>query len=886
MIGESENSGIDEAAERYRRAQALVHEVHELAETERVRRLDEACADDPALRREVEWLLASIENPSDDELGALQLGVETERNAVFSKARLDAQTAASYRLIERIGEGGMGQVWLAEREQGEVRQRVALKMLRGTGVGEPGALARFLDEGRILGALNHPNIAHLLEAGQGQDGVPYLAMEFVDGETIDRWCQARSLVLRERIALFIKVCAAVEYAHSNLVIHRDLKPVNILIGASGEPKLLDFGIAKLLDADAGKTRAATATRAMTLAYASPEQIEGKRLGTASDIYSLGIVLYELLAGVRPFDHLDTDHARSNAIVSGDVAPPSAIQRRLITHARQPASTSRIPADLDAIVMKALRREPSQRYASVAELADDLRAFLASRPVQAMRGRTGYRMRRFAWRNRWALGVTVLVLALASAFTWRTVLAEREARAQAAISDRVAEFLVSVFAASDSNVNPSLTHALTARGVLDAGAARIDGELGDQPRIRARLYEAIGNAYRHMNENAKGVAMLRKAADINLDPAIGQPLDASRCLEAMANAMANGQFPASDAERAARESLELAMKLTAPGSQEVANAWMVLSLALNRSGNLVAAEQAALTTLAMNEKLRASPGSRYSAAHNNLCIIYANRGMLAEAAKFCELNLKLKREEGRDVALSMGISRVAQLRAAQGDFVQALAVADEGLDLIRELKGDASPFGVVFLSRKAVILDDAGRHDEAGVAFRSALANAVALHGAESGEALNARFLLARHQRYVGESDPAIASLRELLPVFEQDYGAEDPRVLSLKTELAQALLDNGNANLEVRDLLDQAMNGWMSKDDPDAVSPAYTKLARAEWFNMNGEVLEASRLIEQLVAPESRANRQVKAAAKALQSGDAQPSKLGSAGAGQIPGLL
>ena len=270
--------------------------------------------------------------------------------------------------------------------------------------------------------------------------------------------------------------------------------------------------------------------------------------------------------------------------------PSAIQRRLITHARQPASTSRIPADLDAIVMKALRREPSQRYASVAELADDLRAFLASRPVQAMRGRTGYRMRRFAWRNRWALGVTVLVLALASAFTWRTVLAEREARAQAAISDRVAEFLVSVFAASDSNVNPSLTHALTARGVLDAGAARIDGELGDQPRIRARLYEAIGNA--------KGVAMLRKAADINLDPAIGQPLDASRCLEAMANAMANGQFPASDAERAARESLELAMKLTAPGSQEVANAWMVLSLALNRSGNLVAAEQAALTTLAM------------------------------------------------------------------------------------------------------------------------------------------------------------------------------------------------------------------------------------------------------------------------------------------------
>ncbi len=859
----------DAAAERYRRAQAIVHFLLDQPHVEWSHLLDDACAGDDALRREVEWLMESVESPGAEEGAAadvLARSFEAISKTTLGDARLQPAAPGSYRLIERVGEGGMGQVWLAEREQGAVRQRVALKMLHGAGIGSKGALAHFLEEGRILGSLNHPGIAHLIEAGHGTDGVPFLAMEFVDGEPLTRWCESHAFPLRARIALFIKVCAAVEFAHANLIIHRDIKPENILVDTAGEPKLLDFGIARLIDLDGPGARAVTATRAMTLAYASPEQIEGSRLGTATDIYSLGIILYELLAGARPFDHLESEHARVNAIVSGDVPSLRKTQRTTDPETRRHTIPKRIPTDVNAIVLKALRREPTQRYASVAEFADDLRAFLSSRPVQARRGQLGYRMRRFVWRNRWLLAAATFVLVLAIGFTLRTMLAEREANAQAAVSDRVAEFLVSVFAASDSNVNKNLTHELTAREVLDSGAERIDSELAGQPRIRARLLEAVGNAYRHMNDNAKGVAMLREAADIYLDPAINQPLDAARCLEAMANAMANGQFPASDAEAAARKSLMLAERLTPKGSQEIANAWMVLSLALNRGGNLVAAETAARKTYAMNEALQSSPENRFDAAIGNLCIILTRRGMLTEAALSCERSNAQRLKEGRQVVLAMSMSRLSQLRAAQGDFPQALSLAADALEVTRELKGEKSQFGTVFLVRMGVILDDAGRRVEAASVLQRAVADAETLDGPTSGEALEARLQLARHEARVGNFAKAIAQLREIVPEMTHRFDPVDPRSLEAMTVLAQALLDSGVANLESRRLLDDAIAAWNSKDDPDAVAPAYTRLALAQWFIMNDQPQQAEPILDRLEASDSRADMQVRAAAANLRA--------------------
>lgn len=840
------------ADERYQRAQAIVHEVLEHPDEERGARIDAACAGDAELRREVDWLIASTEITGPD--GTLA-GVGEMADAWLADAHIETAAPRQYHLVKRIGEGGMGQVWLAERDDGAVRQRVALKMLRGVGAPSETELAHFIAEGRILASLSHPNIAHLIEAGRGADGEPFLAMEYVDGVRIDAWCTTHAPSLRARIELFLKVCAAVEHAHAQLVVHRDLKPVNILVTAGGEPKLLDFGIARLLDHGVETTRTATGLRSMTLAYASPEQIQGRVLGTATDIYSLGIVLYELVAGVRPFEHLGTDHARSNAIVSGTITPPSRQARAVsasVSGDRRslPAVARRIPADIDAIVLKALRREPAQRYASVAELADDLRRYLASRPVLARHGQWWYRTQRFARRNRWPLAAAIILVTVASGFTWRTLLAEHEARVQAATSDRVAEFLVSVFAASDSNLNLGLRHDLTAREVLDAGTARIDKELGDKPRIRARLLEAVGNAYRHMNDNNKAAKLMREAADLNLSPAVDQPLAAARCLEALANLLANGEFPAGEAESAARQSLALAQRLTAANSQEIANAWMVLSLAQNRAGNYAAAQASAEKTFAMNFAARDVRDTRLTAAYNNLCMIRANRGDLARARSECEHTFSLYEANGesRSMGRAMTTSRYGMVLARLFEPQAAMQATDHAIELSRAIQGEHGRFPAVFRLRKAIILDDEGHYEEADALLQSVRAAQEQLNGKDSGEYANVLLETARRYNLLGEFEKALPVLRPITDAARARYGPDDPRTLKATTGLALATLGNGTADTATHAALDAADAAWARKDDAGPYMPPATWFAQAKWFAMNGDAAHASVQLDRIDA--------------------------------------
>ncbi len=838
-------------ADRYRRAQEIVHESLNLPGAGRGAYIETACGDDTALRREVEWLIAAVE--TGDSGGKLEdIGKFTQ--TLLSEGRVEATAPRQYRLLEHIGEGGMGQVWLAERDDGNVRQRVALKMLRGAGMPSSGELARFVAEGRILATLNHPGIAHLVDAGSDAEGVPFLAMEHVDGLRLDRWCAEHALPLRARVELFLKICAAVEYAHSHLVIHRDLKPANILVTASGEPKLLDFGIARLLDADVGSLNATTVLHAMTLAYASPEQVEGGPLGTATDIYSLGVVIYELVAGVRPFDHLDSEHSRSNAIVSGDITPPS--RRTEQARARDSAGIAqpmprpglRIPADVDAIVLRALRREPEQRYASVGEFADDLRNFLAARPVQARRGQWGYRARRFLWRNRWPLAAAAILIAMAAGFTWRTVLAEREARLQAETSDQVSEFLVSVFAASDADLSADARHDLTARAVLDNGAARIDTELLDRPRIRARLLEALGNAYRHMFDNQQAARLLREAADLNLSPAVDQPIAAARCLEALANTLANGQFPSAEVERTARDSLALSERLFAPGSQEIANAWMVLSLALNRSGNRAAAQQAAETSLAINQVRATEPGNRLSAANHNLCMIVSNRGDQVTARKFCETALPLYGERP-SAGKMMTLSLYSRAFERSGDYPRAHQLLTEVMDTTRMLDGEGSPFFISYFDDEIRLLDLAGRYDEVAQRLPKLDADTARVHGKDSGEYAFVLSARARHHVLLGEYERALPLLRESLRFRRARYHEQDPRVLSAAIQLVTTLLDSGDAGEEAHALVEAVTTGWATKDDPRAFDASAAPVALAQWQVARGELEAAEQTLDAIGAP-------------------------------------
>lgn len=480
--------------DRYLQAKPLAMEALELAPEAREAWLDQYCAGDTDLRAEVDWLIAAARTGPDDPLAP---GWLAGTAPLHEGARIDASQAGQYRILRLLGEGGMGVVYLAERDDGNARQLVALKLLASAGPQGARLAQRMAEERRILASLQHPNIAHLLDGGSTGEGQPFIAMEYVEGERIDRWCQARALPLRERVALFLKVCAAVEHAHQRLVIHRDLKPANILVTPEGEPKLLDFGIARLVEANVPAEPTGTAHRALTLAYASPEHIAGKPLTTATDVWSLGIVLYELLAGARPHQAMESGHLLPDAIVSGEIRPPSNAAHTGSSDADRNARTishvvGKIPADIDAIVLKALRHAPEHRYPSVAALADDLRRFLESRPVSARRGHALYRLRRFAWRQRWKLGATAVMVLLLAGY-----LLDRERQLRQVVAERnksqaLSGFMTDLFA----NADPSHSRGeqVTVKEVLDRGAVDIRKRKGLSDDVRAELLLAMVQAY--------------------------------------------------------------------------------------------------------------------------------------------------------------------------------------------------------------------------------------------------------------------------------------------------------------------------------------------------------------------------------------------------------
>jgi eukaryotic-like serine/threonine-protein kinase len=394
----------------------LFQQAAELSTAERLSFLAQACGSDAALRAEVEKLLAADAN-------AASFLESTPLTSLNTDNLATGQQLGSYRLLGELGRGGMGTVYLAERADEQFLQQVAIKIIR-RGMDTEDILRRFRNERQILASLNHPNIARLLDGGTTADGRPFYVMEYIEGSFIDEDCQARQLALNERLQLFRQVCAAVHYAHQRLVIHRDLKPTNILVTPRGEVKLLDFGIAKLLTPDT-RDPAATATLLglMTPAYASPEQVRGESITTASDVYALGIILYELLTGQRPYTFANArpDHI-AQVICETETERPSAVAERMKDEGGRmkvssallhPSSLiphpSALRGDLDNIVLMALRKDPQRRYASVEQLAEDLRRHLEGLPVSARPDTLRYRTVKFIQRNRALTAATLIVL---------------------------------------------------------------------------------------------------------------------------------------------------------------------------------------------------------------------------------------------------------------------------------------------------------------------------------------------------------------------------------------------------------------------------------------------------------------------------------------------
>ncbi len=498
--------------ELWARVAPLLDELLESEPDLRDARLDAIALDDPDVARELRRLLA-LESARPDFLATTV--PDTNLHAPRPGARI-----GPYKLLRAIGEGGMGQVWLAERADGLFERRVALKLLR-PGFADSGLRSRFDRERQILASLGHEHVARLLDAGFGLDGQPYLALEFVEGQNITEYAVQRKLTVVQKLQLFLQVCSAVSHAHASLVVHRDLKPSNIMVTPGGAVRLLDFGIAKLLDAPGRDTASETTragTRAFTLHYAAPEQIRGEQVTTATDVYSLGVVLYELLTSRKPYKlKRETDAEWEEAILNGDPTRPSSMTRNrddLVTRSERRLSRV-LSGDLDNIALKALQKQPEARYRSVEAMAADIRRYLNGRPVEAHAQSYGYRLGKYIHRNAVQIGIVFAVIGVLAVALYVVYWQAREARAEAQRAQAMHDFVVGLFEQAEKQAGPA--NAVDIRNLLDAGVRRSNTEFANQPVTHAELLALIARMRLRLGDYPVAIAVLDQQPNLTDAP---------------------------------------------------------------------------------------------------------------------------------------------------------------------------------------------------------------------------------------------------------------------------------------------------------------------------------------------------------------------------------
>jgi serine/threonine protein kinase len=717
--------------ERWRKAEEVFGLAMEAAPEARERLVAEACGEDEALRQEVLSLLASADTATEYlSRVAIRAGIRPAQGA----EALVGRTVGPYRLVRVLGRGGMGAVFLASRADHQFEKEVALKILP-LGMTSPEAVRRFHRERRIVARLEDPRIARLLDGGVSEDGTPYFVMEYVDGEPLDEYCDAHRLSIARRLTLFLDVCDAVEHAHRHFIVHRDLKPRNILVSGEGSVKLLDFGIARILepeDDEEDLTRTGHA-HPMTLSYASPEQVRGEPITTASDVYALGVLLYKLLTGLHPYRREFTSPSDAERVICGET--PTVPSRRLaaeesreIAEARD-ASLSKLQrelsGDLDAIVLTAMRKEPSRRYPSVHQLSEDLRRHLQGYPVRARKDSVGYRASRFVRRHRIGFAASVTVAALAAALmavsvrhTLTTAALGRALSREVETTQQVSEFLVDLF--RTSNPMEGFGDTVRVRTLLDQGLENLAQEKGGTPEVRARTLMVMGRVYGNLGlydeavvlqeealrtwrslygrvhpEVAEALEALASSYDRARQPTIalgyfeealatrravgGAPLSEAVSLQGMGRLLRDQGNPDS-AETLIREALRI--RNAAAGEEDFQTVQTVLDLAFVLRGKGEADSAQALYERAIQglEAHGDSAAVILPAALNNLAYLHRTRGENAEAEALYRRAVALERQWGTVPNLLLLMNNLAATLDEEGKQAEADQVLADAIQV--------------------------------------------------------------------------------------------------------------------------------------------------------------------------------------------------------------
>jgi len=699
--------------QRWSELEPLVEVLLELAPEARRPWLEEHCPY-PELRAAV---LVLIEHDSDDDGPISHLYRElTLMPDDYAERRI-----GPYRLLEKLGEGGMAVVYLAERDTAEFRQRVALKLMRG-GVYTRADQALFQREQRLHARLEHPHIARMLDSGISAAGIPYFAMEYVDGERITLWCDERRLDLGKRLELFLLVCDAVQYAHQNLIVHRDMKPSNIFVTRDGAPKLLDFGIAKLLrgTTDGGftadETQTQTAMRRFTPGYAAPEQISGAAITTATDVYALGILLQELLTGVRPQNAKD-DTVRPASARFAELPPDEAL---VAAHARALAPLALMRAlrgDLDGLIAKALRGDPARRYPGAQALADDVRRHLAGQPISARPDSFAYRAGKFLHRHRIGIASAAAIVATLIIASIYSLHQATLARAQAARAEQEATranaaktFLLDVF----NDTEPGETKPIeTAEGLLARSRERIPSEFADKPDLQVELLGTIGSIERrrgHLSEARAALDAATALAQDKLGAADTRSLDVA--VRAAGLAEAEGRF---DSGRDALQQVLTPYRAAHPQ----ADAFVASALAqLAEMDTRLRDEQAIATAneaVAMYRHLANANPLDLASALSTLGEAQQIFGHPAEAVPVLEEGLRLMRSTlgGQHVYVAETLAAIAASKRDLGELGDAEQLLRDALAIDREIYPGPNPKTAITLNDLAVTLRNAGKLDESG-----------------------------------------------------------------------------------------------------------------------------------------------------------------------------
>jgi eukaryotic-like serine/threonine-protein kinase len=814
---------------RWERIQILFHQAATLPHADQFDFLQSSCGGDEGLMADVLALLQ--EDAHDSSL--LDRPLADVANKILdggAASPLPFEELGPYRIRGVLGEGGMGVVYLAERE--DLGSLVALKLLRDAWL-SPARRERFAAEQRTLAQLNHPSIGRLYDADTLSDGTPFFVMEYVEGLPLAGYCAQHHCSIERRLQLFRQVCEAVQYAHSNAVIHRDLKPSNILVKSDGTIRLLDFGIAKQLESlDVPAQQTMTGLRLMTPAYAAPEQIRGQRMGIQTDVYSLGVVLYELLSGQLPFDLSGLASGEAETVLLEHEPPRASVMaaRKVTAAASDGVSVSAASwADLDVLCLTAMHKDPERRYRSVEALIRDVDHYLKAEPLEARPDTLGYRLSKFVRRNRReVIAATVaaaVVVGLIVFFTVRLERARDAALAEAARTQRIQHFTMSLFQGGDEEVGPA--DDLRVVTLVDRGLQQAQVLTGDSA-VQAELYETLGTVYQNLGkfeqaEKLLSTSLEERRARFGVDSA-----EVADSLVAQA-ALRDAQAKFDEAEKLARQGLEMSRRHLPPQHPSIGKTTALLGKILEDRGDYVSAI-AVLEEAARLQTTAGVPPAELSGTLTELanCHFYAGHYDTSEALNQRLLAMDRQFYGSGHPHVADDLINLGAIQYERARFVEAERYYRQGLDITQTFYGSDHPATASALTMLGRALLQQGKLDEAAGMLEDALRIQEKVFGKMHPRVAGTLNELGKISQRRGKLDEAEAELRRTVDIYQTTYAGKHYYIGVALSNLAGVLVDKkeyGRAEQLYREALQ--MYSRTLAPDHQLVGIAHTRLGRA-----------------------------------------------------------